>query len=187
MWSLWGKNPHLTGEELKIRAGILMVNDIFEFKSIQMAREVTLAGDFIFTSAKKAMQLTSVHNEFDINAILYNGSVGVERLQKIYLYLCMDNPFENHDDLKTHNHCELEKRVADESGRNLYDNGKKLISKFNEYYGEYRYGNYAPVPKAKTIVDLFITFIKISNAKLIFMSRSLIMNLSLSKDFILIL
>ena len=145
-----------------------MTQKMFEFKSIQMSKEVTLAGDFIFTSAKIAMQLTSVHNEFDINAIFYNGSIGIERLQKIYLYLCLENPFEEHEDLKTHNHCSLEGKVAHECGRDLNDNGKKLISKFNEYYGEYRYGNYAPVPKGKTIVDLFISFIKNLNGKVNF-------------------
>ena len=129
-----------------------MTQEMFKFKSIQMSKEVTLAGDFIFTSAKIAMQLTSVHNEFDINAILYNGSIGIERLQKIYLYLCLENPFEKHEDLKTHNHCSLEGKVALESGKNLYSNGNKLISIFNEYYSQYRYGNYAPVLKAKLLL-----------------------------------
>lgn len=145
-----------------------MTQDMFKFKSVQMAKEVTLAGDFVFTSAKKAMQLTTVHNEFDINAILYNGSVGIERLQKIYLYLCLDNPFEEHKDLITHNHCELEKKVAKESSSNLYENGMSLISKFNVYYNQHRYGNYDPIPKKETIIDLFISFLKKVNGKVDF-------------------
>ena len=130
-----------------------------------MAKEVTIAGDFVFNSAKKAIQLTSVNNEFDINEILYNGSVGIERLQKIYIYLCLENPFVKQDELITHNHCELEKKIAEESGKNIFINGRKLISVFNEYYNQYRYGNYDPIPKNKTIIDLFVGFLKNSNGK----------------------
>ena len=134
----------------------IMNNEIFRFKSVQMAKEVTIAGDYVFNSAKKAIQLTTVHNEFDINEILYNGSVGIERLQKIYLYLCVDNPFDKQEDLKTHNHCELEKKILSETGNNLFENGRKIISIFNEYYSQYRYGNYDPINKNRTVIDLFI-------------------------------
>jgi len=146
----------------------MMNNDIFRFKSIQMAKEVTLAGDFVFNSAKKAIQLTTIHNEFDINEILYNGSVGIERLQKIYLYLCLDNLFDKQEDLKTHNHCVLEKRILTETGNKLFENGRKIISIFNEYYSQYRYANYNPVHNDKTVIELFISFLKNFNGKVNF-------------------
>ena len=48
-----------------------------------MAHELGIAGEFIYDSARKAMALRNLYNDYELNSILYNGAVGIERLQKI--------------------------------------------------------------------------------------------------------
>lgn len=70
----------------------MFVDEIWDFKSINMGRELEIAGEFIYDSARKMMAITSLHNQYEINSILYTGAVGIERLQKIYLCLEQHNP-----------------------------------------------------------------------------------------------
>ena len=65
----------------------MLVNEIWDFKSINMGRELEIAGEFIYDSAKRMMAIKGLHNQYEINSILYAGAVGIERLQKIYLCL----------------------------------------------------------------------------------------------------
>lgn len=138
---------------------------MFKFKSMQMSKELNFAGDFIYESAKKTMQLENVHDDFTINGILYNGSIGIERLQKIYLYLCEEDSFEVQLKLHTHNLITLENGVYSESSEKLFENGIKLISMFVEYYSEYRYGNFHIEEKEKTLNNLFTSFLKTIDKK----------------------
>lgn len=57
-----------------------------------------------------------------------------------------------------HNHCDLEKKTAEESGKNLYANGISLISKFNVYYNQYRYEKYTLVSKEKRLLIYLLVF-----------------------------
>lgn len=72
----------------------MLVDEIWDFKSLNMGRELEIAGEFIYDSAKKAMALRSLYNDYELNSILYNGAVGIERLQKIYLCLSIPNPID---------------------------------------------------------------------------------------------
>ncbi len=67
---------------------IVFVDEIWDFKSINMGRELEIAGEFIYDSARKMMAITGLHNQYEINSILYTGAVGIERLQK---YICVWN------------------------------------------------------------------------------------------------
>lgn len=138
---------------------------MFKFKSMQMSKELNFAGDFIYESAKKTMQLENAHDDFTINAILYNGSIGVERLQKIYLLLCEYVSHEEPLKFHTHNLIILENDVYSESNEKLFKNGIKLISMFVEYYSDYRYGNFDLETKEKTLNNLFTSFLRTINKK----------------------
>lgn len=70
----------------------MLVDEIWDFKSINMGRELEISGEFIYESAKKTMSITGLNNQYEINIILYTGAVGIERLQKIYLCLVQQNP-----------------------------------------------------------------------------------------------
>lgn len=55
----------------------MLVNEIWDFKSINMGRELEIAGEFIYESVKKAMSITGLHNQYEINIIMYTGAVGM--------------------------------------------------------------------------------------------------------------
>lgn len=125
----------------------MFINEIWDFKSINMAHELGIAGEFIYDSARKAMALRNLYNDYELNSILYNGAVGIERLQKIYLCLSIPNPMDKStvpECLKKHNHNELEKHVKEYSGKCISANGRSLLGLFSEYYNNYRYANYVP-------------------------------------------
>jgi hypothetical protein len=61
----------------------MLVDEIWDFKSLNMGRELEIAGEFIYDSAKEAMSIRGLNNTYEINIILYTGAVGIERLQKI--------------------------------------------------------------------------------------------------------
>lgn len=92
----------------------MLVDTIWNFKSLNMGRELEIAGEFIYDSARKTMSITGLNNSYEINIILYTGAVGVERLQKIYLCLVAENPTDKGSMptcLKEHNHLELDKEI----------------------------------------------------------------------------
>jgi hypothetical protein len=133
-----------------------------------MGSELSVAGEFIYDSARKAMSLHGLNNNYEINAILYNGAVGIERLQKIYLCLSIPNPTDDStvpDYLKKHNHIELENHVKEYSKKCLNSNGRSILNLFSEYYNHYRYGNYIPGNSDTKLRHLFIGFLKKKNGK----------------------
>lgn len=147
---------------------IMLVDEIWDFKSINMGRELSIAGEFIYDSAKKAMSLHGLNNNYEINTILYNGAVGIERMQKIYLCLSTPNPTDAStvpECLKKHNHCDLDNHVKVYSTKELSANGRSLLGVFSEYYNNYRYGNYMPGNSDKKLRELFISFLKKLNGK----------------------
>lgn len=116
----------------------------------------------------KAMALRNLYNDYELNSILYNGAVGIERLQKIYLCLSIPNPMDKStvpECLKKHNHNELEKHVKEYSGKCISANGRRLLGLFSEYYNHYRYANYVPGYNSKKLKSLFIGFLKKQNGK----------------------
>ena len=40
-----------------------------------MAHELGIAGEFIYDSARKAMALRNLYNDYELNSILYNGEL----------------------------------------------------------------------------------------------------------------
>lgn len=122
----------------------MLVDEIWDFKSINMGRELEISGEFIYESAKKTMSITGLNNQYEINIILYTGAVGIERLQKIYLCLAQQNPTDKDSIPKClmgHNHLELEKEIEKYTTEKISKNGKCLLGVFSEYYNNYRYAN----------------------------------------------
>ena len=146
----------------------MLVDEIWDFKSINMGRELEISGEFIYESARKTMSITGLNNQYEINIILYTGAVGIERLQKIYLCLVQQNP--NDKDsvpkcLMGHNHLELEKEIEKYTMDKIPKNGKGLLGIFAEYYNNYRYANYIPKINGGDLRLLFISFLKKQNGK----------------------
>lgn len=119
-------------------------------------------------SAKKTMSITGLNNQYEINIILYTGAVGIERLQKIYLCLVLQNPTDKESVPKClieHNHHELEKEIEKYTTEQLSKNGRSLLGVFSNYYNNYRYANYIPGKNSSELRKLFISFLKKQNGK----------------------
>ena len=111
----------------------MLVDEIWDFKSINMGRELEISGEFIYESAKKTMSITGLNNQYEINIILYTGAVGIERLQKIYLCLVQQNPNDKYSVPKClmgHNHLELEKEIEKYTIDKIPKNGKRPFRDF---------------------------------------------------------
>ena len=146
----------------------MLVDEIWDFKSINMGRELEISGEFIYESAKKTMSITGLNNQYEINIILYTGAVGIERLQKIYLCLVLQNPTDKESVPKClieHNHHELEKEIEKYTTEQLSKNGRSLLGVFSNYYNNYRYANYIPGKNSSELRKLFISFLKKQNGK----------------------
>ena len=146
----------------------MFVDKIWDFKSINMGRELEIAGEFIYDSAKKTMYISGLNNTYEINLILYTGAVGIERLQKIYLCLAAQDPTEISSMpkcLKQHNHIELQREVNKFSERNVSKNAMSLLGVFADYYNNFRYANYNPGQHENDLRKLFIGFLKRLNGK----------------------
>ena len=128
----------------------MFVDKIWDFKSINMGRELEIAGEFIYDSAKKTMYISGLNNTYEINLILYTGAVGIERLPKC---------------LKQHNHIELQREVNKFSERNVSKNAMSLLGVFADYYNNFRYANYNPGQHENDLRKLFIGFLKRLNGK----------------------
>ena len=146
----------------------MLVDEIWDFKSINMGREVEIAGEFIYDSAKKTMSITGTNNQYELSIILYTGAVGIERLQKIYLCLMQQDPRDREampKSLMQHNHLELEKEISKYTMTQLPGNGRGLLGVFAEYYNNFRYANYVPGKHSSGLRKLFISFLKKQNGK----------------------
>lgn len=146
----------------------MLVDEIWDFKSFNMGRELEIAGEFIYDSAKKTMSISGLNNTYEINIILYTGAVGIERLQKIYLCLVAQDPTDVSSMpkcLKQHNHIELQREVNKLSKKNVSKNVMSLLGVFADYYNNFRYANYNPGQHKNDLRKLFISFLKKLNGK----------------------
>ena len=146
----------------------MFVDEIWDFKSLNMSRELVIAGEFIYDSAKKTMSISGLNNTYEINIILYTGAVGIERLQKIYLCLVAQDPTDISSMpkcLKQHNHIELQREVNKFSERNVSKNAMSLLGVFADYYNNFRYANYNPGQHGNDLRKSFIGFLERLNGK----------------------
>ena len=146
----------------------MLVDEIWDYKSLNTGRELEIAGEFIYDSAKKSMSVSGLNNVYEINIILYTGAVGIERLQKINLCLVAQNPTDENSMpkcLKQHNHTELQREINKYSKKNVSKNAISLLGLFANYYNNYRYANYNLGQHGNDLRKLFIGFLKIINGK----------------------
>ena len=145
------------------------MDNIWNFKNFNLGRELETAGEFIYESAKKMIGIKSFYNKYEVNAILYSGAVGIERLQKILLCLyCMnsESDFDNPPDcLLSHNHLDLQSEILKYLDCKLSKPSMSLLGVFQDYYNDYRYGNYR-LGDDKDVRELLVRFFKKVNKPL---------------------
>lgn len=133
------------------------------FKNFNMGREIEIAGEFIYESMREMYSLKSFNEHFRVNKVLYNGSVGTERLQKILLCMFLVNKINDFDNLpkslKEHKHLALHELIKKSvSGYKLNKNKIKLLEVFQNYYNEHRYGEFYPDYNVNKLITLFDSY-----------------------------
>lgn len=130
------------------------------FKNFNMGREIEIAGEFIYESMREMYSLKSFDEHFRVNKVLYNASVGTERLQKILLFMFLVNQTSDFDhlpkSLKEHKHLALHELIKKSvPGYKLNKNKIKLLEVFQSYYNEHRYGEFYPDYNTNKLMALF--------------------------------
>ena len=134
------------------------------FKNFNMGRELEICGDFLYESMRAMYSFRSFHEHFTINKILYFGSVGIERLQKIILCLYNFNTEESFDSapkyMHEHNHSTLHDQIK-KSVSDLIIKKELLCTfqLFQEYYNNHRYGEFELNYSSDQLVSLFANYL----------------------------
>ncbi|MBF0620835.1 MAG: hypothetical protein HQL54_02795 [Magnetococcales bacterium] len=109
--------------------------------------ELDLSGSFIYNGIKHLDSLDGLNNPADIFEILYNLSVGLERLLKVAIILNEYNSSTNIVDLEesliTHNTSELANRINTNNELDLSVHQKEFLSLLSKFYKSQRYGRYS--------------------------------------------
>lgn len=110
------------------------------FKNFNMVIELDVAGEFIFNGIQEIYQTTFFRNDANTFVMLYNLSVGIERLQKIVVTLLEYNSeigkenFEAHLKNMGHNHISLRDNIAKLAKEGKYKNTPKFSTRENEFF-----------------------------------------------------
>lgn len=149
------------------------MDSIWCFKNFNLGSELEAAGEFLYESVRRAMAIQYFFSECEINSILYNGAIGIERLQKILYCLYV---VESEDDLKNpekclmgHNHLELQGKIQGLVDCEFTEKHICTLGAFQDYYNDYRYGNYE-IGTKKNVSDLMIGIFKKCDNKVDFNS-----------------
>ena len=138
------------------------MNNIEYFKNFNMGCEIEICGEFIYESMREMYSFKSFYNHFHINKILYYGSIGIERLQKIVLSMYLLNTKEDFDNppkmLFEHNHTALQRRIKEATGLKLMRNHNKLLNVFEDYYNKHRYGEFQIGYSSNSLGILFTNY-----------------------------
>ena len=146
------------------------MDELFRYKSTNMAFELDIAGEFLYRGIREFDTLKAVHNNAQVFMILYNIAVGIERIQKIICVLWTMDQYESDTEFEksliTHSHMDLQKRISSVVSKTEY---KKLVEfeprinsffrLLTEFYNSCRYMRYN-VQESKSEYDKICDFIK---------------------------
>jgi len=135
------------------------------WKNFEMGLEIEVAGAFIYNGIWHLHKINSLSQPSDTFEIMYNLSVGVERLQKIAIVLLehkdgMDvEEFE--ESLITHNTMDLFNRIARHRPQDMSGVHKEFLSILSKFYKSYRYSRFSilSVPAIDAELKLFLHYI----------------------------
>ena len=119
--------------------------DLF-WKNFRLGTELQVSGTFIYNGLFVLSQMEHFYFEEQIFEMLYNLSVGLERLQKIALILIEHQEGMKQDEFEktliTHNHIDLLNRIKKKSSLNLGKPHVKFLQLLSDFYRSDRYNRY---------------------------------------------
>jgi len=136
------------------------------WKNFALGLEVDVSGTFIYNGVKRLDELDNLSNSSDIFEVLYNLSVGIERLLKVAIVLIEHNSqldmqkFEQ--SLISHNVMELANRVDAAQSLELSGIHRELLSLLSKFYKTHRYNRFSirSVPNIKAEQVFFLEYLK---------------------------
>lgn len=115
----------------------------FYWKNWRLGTELQISGTFIYNALYFLDTLEYLHHEEDIFELLYNLSIGIERLQKITIVLLEHDENVNQTDFEksliTHDHLILHERINKIEKINLGKVHFKFLNLLRDFYTSYRY------------------------------------------------
>jgi len=147
------------------------------WKNFQLGTELSISGNFIYNGLYFFDTMQHFCYEDEIFEVIYNLSVGIERLQKVTLILLEHNDnvdqtsFESK--LITHNHSELNNRIIKYRKINFGKQHLEFLSLITRFYKTNRY--------EKFNLDSIHKFIEERNEFITYIEKSL--NIDISIDF----
>lgn len=136
------------------------------WKNFGLGMELDASGAFIYNGIKTLDSLDSLNHAVDIFEVLYNLSVGIERLLKVSIILIEHNESVSIEELEksliTHNTMDLANRVNDHANLNLSGIHREFLALLSKFYKSHRYGRYslACIPNIDAEKGMFLQFIQ---------------------------
>lgn len=117
------------------------------WKNFNLGTELDIAGRFLFNGLHAFHLMDSFTREEDAFEFLYAVSVGTERLLKIALILTLHDQSTDQEEFEqqliTHSHQELLRRLKENHSINLGPIHNEFVSLLSRFYKTHRYGRYS--------------------------------------------
>lgn len=152
------------------------------WKNFGLGHEVDISGAFIYNGIKLLDTTECLNHPDEIFEIMYNLSVGIERLLKVAIILLEHNDateFETlEESLITHNCQDLAERLNKQTNLNLQDINKEFLALLSKFYKSHRYARYSlsSIPNISEEKTQFLEFLK----------KHLKLTFNIDKDFVAI-
>lgn len=117
------------------------------WKNFNLGMELSVAGRFIYNGLRSFHEMETLDHADEVFEVLYNLSVGLERLMKVAVVLLEHDGTQ--DQLKfeksliTHDHLDLLRRIREKSDINLGNTHTSFLSLLATFYRTYRYDRLA--------------------------------------------
>ena len=141
------------------------------WKNFKLGEELGVSGAFIYNGMRRFHEMRKLDYTDEVFEVLYNLSVGFERLLKIAVVLLEHDDASNQEELEksliTHNHLELLNRIKTHVSVNLASPHNDLLSLLGTFYKSLRYDRfslssvYDPKREMEAFCDLLSKHLKI--------------------------
>lgn len=122
------------------------MNNSEYWKNFSLGTELEVSGAFIYNGLKQISQLKNYEYAEDVFEVLYNLSVGLERLMKILITLTEHQDYNNQEafekSLITHNLDCLRNRIEINIKLELNDIQKEFLVLLTTFYNKHRYNRF---------------------------------------------
>lgn len=117
------------------------------WKNFRLVEELSISGTFIYNGLRRYHEMHKLDNDDEIFELLYNLSVGFERLLKIAVVLHEHNDMTDQEQLEksliTHNHFVLLNRLKKHTEIKLCTPQNELLNLLSKFYKSYRYDRFS--------------------------------------------